>query len=227
MVVFFAHSFLSNTTTTTTNNRYVPNLAPPEQKSGATASLKERKLESRRKLYVRDAYAASVREAMRLNTRLWRIPICRCRRSNDEDSNTDDPVMSRLVQHRARLFGKEHLLLDWYLLQASKAEPPPLSSEWESTIKEAIQAMRAKRMTDVGLRHSIVFSFESFEMMYGWLYFMFIFVDRLVYLSSGGGFFSVRFGGQQRIHDRNGLGNYISTSRYWYCGNRTRELVSI
>ena len=97
--------------------------------------------------------------------------------------------MSRLVQHRARLFGKEHLLLDWYLLQASKAEPPPLSSEWESTIKEAIQAMRAKRMTDVGLRHSIVFSFESFEMMYGWLYFMFIFVDRLVYLSSGGGFF--------------------------------------
>ena len=44
------------------NNRYVPNLAPPEQKSGATASLKERKLESRRKLYVRDAYAASVRE---------------------------------------------------------------------------------------------------------------------------------------------------------------------
>ena len=56
-------------------------------------------------------------------------------------------------------------------------------------MKEAIQAMRAKRMTDVGLRHSIVFSFESFEMMYGWLYFMFIFVDRLVYLSSGGGFF--------------------------------------
>lgn len=164
-------------------------MAPPEQKSDATASLKERKLESRRKLYVRDAYAASVREAMWRNTRLWRVPSCGVRGDGSENASTDDPVNSRLVQHRARFFGKEHLLLDWYLLQASKAEPAPLSSEWESTMKEAIQAMRAKRMTDVGLRHSIVFSFESFEMMYGWLYFMFIFVDRLVYLTSGGGFF--------------------------------------
>jgi hypothetical protein len=166
--------------------RYVPNLAPPKKSTGASASLKERKLESRRKLYVRDAYAAAVQEAMKERTRLWKSP-CGCKINSKNKEN--DPVNSDLVLRRAQLFGKEHLLLDWYLLQASKATPVPLTSEWESTMKEAIQAMRAKRMTDVGLRHSIIFSFESFEMMYGWLYFMFIFVDRLVYLTSGGGFF--------------------------------------
>jgi hypothetical protein len=96
------------------------------------------------------------------------------------------------------------LLLKWYLLQASKAEPSPLSAEWESCVEEALAAMRMKRMTDVGIRPGLLFQFEAPEMAYGWLYFIFIFVDRLAYLFSGEGVFL--FGTDNRSSYSRGMG---------------------
>ena len=84
------------------------------------------------------------------------------------------------MKRRARHFGKEALLLKWYLLQASQIEPSPLSSEWESSVSEALAAMRMKRMTDVGLRPGLLYEFEGPEMVYGWFYFVLIFVSLFI-----------------------------------------------
>ena len=119
--------------------------------------------------------------------------------------------LSRLVARRAKHYGKEALLLKWYLLQASKAEPSPLSAEWESCVEEALAAMRMKRMTDVGIRPGLLFQFEAPEMAYGWLYFIFIFVDRLAYLFSGEGVFL--FGTDNRSSYSRGMG-YVKSLLY-------------
>ena len=152
--------------------------------------LSAKKLDAKRRYLIRTSYARAVREALRHRSQLFRSCCGLCR---DACSGVGKGLTQRaeswLVKRRARHFGKEALLLKWYLLQASQIEPSPLSSEWESSVSEALAAMRMKRMTDVGLRPGLLYEFEGPEMVYGWLYFVLIFVDRLAYVFSGEGVF--------------------------------------
>jgi len=151
-----------------------------------TTGLSGKKLEAKRRYMLRLSYARAVREALRRRSSILK---CRCRDWCDRTPSLTRRSQSWLVIRRSKNYGKEALLLKWYLLQASKAEPSPLSSEWESCVDEARAAMKSKRMTDVGVRPGLLFQFEAPEMVYGWLYFIFIFVDRLAYLMSGEGVF--------------------------------------
>ena len=179
---------------------------PKAPMSAATSGLSGKKREAKRRFMLRMSYARAVREALRRRSSIFRA----CCNNRCADAWCDSsPLLTKrsqswLVEQRCKNYGKEALLLKWYLLQASKAEPSPLSSEWESCVGEALAAMRQKRMTDVGIRPGLLFQFEAPEMIYGWLYFVFIFVDRLAYLVSGEGVFL--FGADNRSSYSKGMG---------------------
>ena len=160
----------------------------------------QKKWNARRRYLLRLAYAQAVREALKqrslmcpglydLYQKIKRHCCVCCTEESPSIIQLTNMASSWLVTRRAKLFAKEELLVQWYLLQSSQARPPPLSDEWESCVDEALTAMKMKRMTDVGIRPGLLFTFEMPEMLYGWLYFLFIFVDRLAYLISGSGVF--------------------------------------
>jgi len=74
-------------------------------------------------------------------------------------------------------------------MQASRDAPPLLTEEWDLTLAEAVVAMKTKRMTDKPMRPGITWKWEKQEALYGTLFFMMIFLDRVAYGLSGGTIF--------------------------------------
>jgi len=81
----------------------------------------------------------------------------------------------------------ESELMQWFL-QRTGTNPPPAkySTEWDTMLKAAINKLKKKYQVEKLNRGDLLFEFENTVIVFGVLYFIFIFLDKWVWLFSYG-----------------------------------------
>lgn len=87
-----------------------------------------------------------------------------------------------LVKHRTNVYKAEDQLLDWFCTFKSMAKPKPWSSAWDRLLEQATSEMLTKAHTQRALRGSLMWTREGPQVLFGFLYFVLVFSDRLLRL---------------------------------------------
>ncbi|KAJ3344245.1 hypothetical protein HDU93_000035 [Gonapodya sp. JEL0774] len=118
----------------------------------------------------REYYAKKVQGSVQQR----QFSLFRMRRGND------------IVKDRALQWKLEKPLMDWYLPQQGITEPHRFGKEWDSTVSQAVTKLKAKYQAEKLNRGDVFFSIEGPAIIFGVLYFLFIFMDRWATLFATG-----------------------------------------
>ncbi|KXS21972.1 hypothetical protein M427DRAFT_65860 [Gonapodya prolifera JEL478] len=88
------------------------------------------------------------------------------------------PGLHPLVAERCEQWKLESPLMNWYLEMTGISHPPRFGKEWDSILGQAIVKLKAKYQADKLNRGDLLFSIEAPAILFGALYFFFIFIDR-------------------------------------------------
>jgi len=95
--------------------------------------------------------------------------------------------LPNIIYKREKQQRQESELMKWFL-QRTGTYPPPAkySTEWDTMLKAAINELKKKYQVEKLNRGDLLFEFEDTVIVFGVLYFIFIFVDKWVWLFSYG-----------------------------------------
>ncbi|KAI9346980.1 hypothetical protein BDR26DRAFT_855462 [Obelidium mucronatum] len=110
--------------------------------------------------------------------------------SDELNKALHNPVaaVSTAVKERVRQFQWERPLMAWFM-QRSSIEPDSVkmfSSEWDSLANQAVEALSRKYQVDKLHRGALLLHLESPAIVFGFLYFIVIFIDKVALLVGTG-----------------------------------------
>ena len=88
---------------------------------------------------------------------------------------------------RAKAFKLEKEIMDWYVMRQCITLPALWTTHYDNTLGESIKAMNLQLTAQKLFRPSVLWNYESSAAVYGLLYFILIFSDRIVRLMFGDG----------------------------------------
>ncbi|KAJ3197292.1 hypothetical protein HK101_004773 [Irineochytrium annulatum] len=102
----------------------------------------------------------------------WMLRLVRAKQSK-LPAKEPGPVKRRLTQ-----FKWEDMLMKWYFERSGATPPKRYSNEWDIALKQAIGEIKKKFNVEKLNRGDILFDFESPAIIFGFMYFMVIFIDK-------------------------------------------------
>ncbi|KAJ3220233.1 hypothetical protein HDU67_003248 [Dinochytrium kinnereticum] len=133
--------------------------AEPVQENGENIEVFER----RRRRWERSA------------TEWWMERVEKAMKSKSILSSSEPPVIIKRAAQRRW----ENMLMKWYFERSGLAVPPQrYSNEWDIALQQALTELKKKYNVEKLNRGDILFDFESPAIVFGFLYFITIFVDK-------------------------------------------------
>ncbi|KAJ3218702.1 hypothetical protein HDU67_004484 [Dinochytrium kinnereticum] len=139
-------------------------------------------------LYVKEASAKPVQgdgedlEAFERRKRRWERSAIEWWMGRVEKAMSSKKVTSSsepaIVKKRVAQRRWEDMLMKWYFERSGSTAPKRYSNEWDIALKQALGELRKKYNVEKLNRGDILFDFESPAIVFGFLYFIIIFVDK-------------------------------------------------
>ncbi|KAJ1551798.1 hypothetical protein HK096_006822 [Nowakowskiella sp. JEL0078] len=109
--------------------------------------------------------------------------------------------VEKVIQKRVQQFRRERLLMAWYSERTSLPLPARFSAEWDSMLTQAVGELKKKYHSEKNNRGDLLFDLEIPAIIFGFLYFMIIFLDKwsVLIISGRATFFLSAFLGDSYI----------------------------
>eukprot|EP01134_Creolimax_fragrantissima_P007686 CFRG7686T1 len=98
-----------------------------------------------------------------------------------------DPM--KIVEERCSQTKQEKVLMNWYIMRTGQTKPLYASFQWDVLLKQALGEIQKKFSVEKINRGGLLYDFEGQAMLFGWMYFFLIFIDRWTSLMTGNGIF--------------------------------------
>ncbi|KXS21278.1 glycosyltransferase family 4 protein [Gonapodya prolifera JEL478] len=91
-----------------------------------------------------------------------------------------------IIKDRVMQWKWEKQLMEWYIPMQGTSEPTRFGKEWDSMVSQAVNKIKGKYQAEKLNRGDVFFSIEGPAILFGILYFLFIFMDRWATLFATG-----------------------------------------
>ncbi|KNC84851.1 hypothetical protein SARC_02933 [Sphaeroforma arctica JP610] len=95
----------------------------------------------------------------------------------------------KIVEERCGQTKSEKILMNWYLMRTGQDKPLYASFQWDVLLKQALGEIHKKFSVEKLNRGGLLYDFEGQAILFGWMYFFMIFIDRWCSIFTGNGIF--------------------------------------